>query len=165
MVTDQEISQALQSLFTESNPRRTFTSLNDVVQELQARLSLDLSHKLDFITSQLKLIFQSQSPRPPQPPPPQLQPPGPLLQPQFHYPTFPKEQFALPQNPNFQAAPPSVIYAFQSFASHPQAGAVKLDSPTADGKGPEVAAIPGTEVPKERLGFIFIFIFFHVLVS
>lgn len=146
MVTDQEISQAVQSLFRDSNPRRTFATLNEVVQELQAKLGLDLTNKLDVITTEINLLFGSHPPRPP----PQQQQPSPLLQqqlPQLQPP--PKDHFALRQNPNFQTAPPTpVTSAFQSFASHPVP--VKPNAAAADGTSREPPAIVGTESPKER---------------
>ncbi|PKI77464.1 hypothetical protein CRG98_002070 [Punica granatum] len=78
MATDQEISQALQAVLRESaGPKTTFS---DVVQQLQSKLGgLDLSHKLDFIRSQIQLLFQ--------PPPPQQH----QQQKDHHHP------FALPQ--------------------------------------------------------------------
>ncbi|KAK7387133.1 hypothetical protein VNO78_27660 [Psophocarpus tetragonolobus] len=89
MVTEEEISEAVQSLLRESNPRsRSFTTLNQVVEELQAKLGHDLTHKLDFITAQINLLFGSQP----------------------H-----KDHFAPPPNPNFHSPPLSS--APQSFPS------------------------------------------------
>ncbi|CAN1220738.1 Upstream activation factor subunit spp27 [Linum grandiflorum] len=77
-MTDQEICQALHSLLhyyssssssQSSNP--PFTSITSVVQYLETKLGVDLSHKADFIRSQLQqFLFQPQAP--PQPPPPPL---------------------------------------------------------------------------------------------
>ncbi|KAF8023809.1 hypothetical protein BT93_F1097 [Corymbia citriodora subsp. variegata] len=111
MATDQEISQALQSLLRDPNPNKpngpTLTSFNDVVQQLQSKLGVDLSHKLDFIRAQIHLLFQS-SPHPPPPqPPPQQRVAAPALAP-------PKDHFVLhqPQQlPNFHPSPS----AFHSF--------------------------------------------------
>ncbi|KAL2322734.1 hypothetical protein Fmac_027113 [Flemingia macrophylla] len=97
MVSDEEISEAVSWLFRESNPKsRSFSTLKEVVDELQAKLGHDLAHKLDFIAAQINLLFVSQ-PQPPQPPPPR-----------------PKDNFVPPQNPNFPPAP--VTAGFQSLA-------------------------------------------------
>lgn len=142
MVTDQEISQALQSLLHESsnlsNPNSIFsgfTTLNDIVQQLESKLGVNLSHKADFIGAQIHLLFRSHPPHPHQ----QLQHPQ---HPQ-HPPPHPKDHFAPHQNPNFQPSPsPS---AFQTFSSQPPP------------PKPEVAATAATapEPPKERFVFSF----------
>ncbi|XP_028758503.1 uncharacterized protein LOC114717516 [Neltuma alba] len=148
MVTDQEISQAVQSLFRDSNPRRSFTTFNEVVQELQAKLGHDLTHKLDFITEQINLLFGSYPPRPPPSPHQQA---SPLLQPQHPQlvPPPSKDKIILSRNPNFQTAPPTpVTSAFQSFTSHP--ATVKPDATAAaDGTGHEPPSNLGIEAPKE----------------
>ncbi|XP_027340943.1 uncharacterized protein LOC113854239 isoform X3 [Abrus precatorius] len=138
MVTEEEISEAVQSLLKESNPRsRSFTTLNQVVQELQAKLGHDLTHKLDFITSQINLLFGSQQP-PPQNPQSQL--------PQPQQP--PKDHFALQQNPNFHSSP-AVTTGFQTFTSNP----VAADAARAEAHHPPppaaAAAAEGNEIPKE----------------
>ncbi|XP_074310869.1 uncharacterized protein LOC141646804 [Silene latifolia] len=74
MASDQLIAEGLQSLFRETNPN-SFNSLNQVVLHLQSKLGFDLSNKIDFIRSQINLLFA-----PPPPPPPQPQPQQPLLQ-------------------------------------------------------------------------------------
>ncbi|XP_020238006.1 uncharacterized protein LOC109817197 [Cajanus cajan] len=99
MVSDEEISEAVSWLFRESNPRsRSFTTLKEVVEELQAKLGHDLTHKVDYIAAQINLLFASQ------PPPP-------------HTPPLPKDHFALPENPNFRPAPVSAEFQSRSFAS------------------------------------------------
>ncbi|CAK9165471.1 unnamed protein product [Ilex paraguariensis] len=90
MVSDQDIAEGLESLLRESNPNNSLNSLHAVVQQLQSKLGLDLTHKIDFIRTQIHLLLR------PQPPPPQF------LQP-------PKDHFALHQNPNFHPAPPSQV--------------------------------------------------------
>ncbi|KAL6311056.1 hypothetical protein AAG906_011741 [Vitis piasezkii] len=67
MVTDEAIAEALDSLIRESTPSQ-FTSINGVVLQLESKLGLNLSHKLDFIRSQIHLFFQSHQPQS-QPPP------------------------------------------------------------------------------------------------
>ncbi|CAN0891926.1 Upstream activation factor subunit spp27 [Linum grandiflorum] len=84
-MTDQEICQALHSLLhyyssssssqssnpNSPSPAAPFTSITSVVQYLETKLGVDLSHKADFIRSQLQqFLFQPQAP--PQPPPPPL---------------------------------------------------------------------------------------------
>ncbi|KAK4278385.1 hypothetical protein QN277_016238 [Acacia crassicarpa] len=151
MVTDQEISQAVQSLFRDSNPRRSFTTFNEVVQELQAKLGHDLTHKLDFISEQINILFGSYPPRPP-PPPPQPRLASLLLQ-QQHTQLVPppsKDNIIFARNPNFQAAPPTAVTsAFQSFASHP--ATVKPEAAAADGTGGDPPSSLGTEAPKESI--------------
>lgn len=106
MVTDEELSRAIESLFNDDNPDhnanpnpRAFTTLNGVVQELESKLGLDLSHKVDFIRVQIQLLFRSYIPTPPQP--------------------LPRDYFALHQNPNFHPGPSPVSSAFQSFSAQP----------------------------------------------
>lgn len=96
MATDQEISQALQTLLRESSPKTTFS---DVIQQLQSKLGVDLTHKLDFIRSQIQLLFQPQ----PHPPPPQ------------HHILSQKDHFALHPGPNYHPSPS----AFHSFPPQP----------------------------------------------
>lgn len=109
-VTEEEICSAIHSLFTETNPRtRTFTTLNQVVSELQSKLGgYDLTHKIDFITEQINLLFAASAQQQQQqhvhhhqqlqqPPPPQQQ----LIS--FER----KDHFALHQNPNSHSVPVS----------------------------------------------------------
>lgn len=114
-VTEEEICSAIHSLFTETNPRtRTFTTLNQVVSELQSKLGgYDLTHKIDFITEQINLLFAASSQHQQQhvhhqqlqqPPPPQQQPQ--LIS--FER----KDHFALHQNPNSHSVP--VTSAFRN---------------------------------------------------
>ncbi|GAB4826501.1 hypothetical protein Ancab_033397 [Ancistrocladus abbreviatus] len=66
MVSDQEIAEGVETLLRQSNPNAV-NSVNGVVQELGAKLGIDLSHKAAFIRNQINLLCQY----PPQPPPPQ----------------------------------------------------------------------------------------------
>ncbi|KAG5002048.1 hypothetical protein AAZX31_08G312700 [Glycine max] len=136
MVTEEEISEAVQSLLRESNPSR-FTTLNQVVEELQAKLGHDLTHKIDFITAQINLLFGSRQPQqPPQNPHRQLQ--------------QPKDHFAPPPNPNFHSAPVSVGFQLQNFSS---SNAVVAAATAADASRIEAPSAPvvveGNQVPKE----------------
>ncbi|XAR56754.1 hypothetical protein NMG60_11037341 [Bertholletia excelsa] len=153
MVSDQDIAKALESLLRETNYSFTLTTLNGVIQQLESKLGLDLSHKVDFIHSQIQLFFRSH--RPP-PPPPQQQPPQ--LHHQLHQPS-PKDHFVLHQNPNFQAAssqlPPN--FALQQHATEigfrpPQPPpALKTESIITDAANSATATAVATpaESPKE----------------
>uniref|UniRef100_A0A803QUV6 DEK-C domain-containing protein n=1 Tax=Cannabis sativa TaxID=3483 RepID=A0A803QUV6_CANSA len=148
MVTDQEISQALQTLIQESSNNSGINSLNDLVQELEKKLGQDLSHKADFIRNQIHFIFrahptapqQHQQPQPqhqsqsqPHPPPPQL-----------------NDRFAPHQNPNFHPTPS----AFQTFSIHPQPPPVNHAVTAKD------EPVSATDRPKEGfVSFIYVFIF------
>lgn len=82
MVSDQEIARGVETLLRQSDPNAV-TTLNGVVDQLGARLGLNLSHKADFIRDQINLLLRSQ----PQPVPPKdhfaLQHQH-QFQPQFH---------------------------------------------------------------------------------
>ncbi|KAJ9153854.1 hypothetical protein P3X46_027251 [Hevea brasiliensis] len=135
-MTEQEISQALESLLQDcsrssSNPNSAstqLTSLNAVVQHLQSKLGLDLSHKADFIRAQIQqFLFQ------PPLPPPQSQHPHPPPPPHRN------DHAALQQNPNFYPVPaPTVSSAFHSSSTQPLAS-VK----------PETLSVSSTEVSKQ----------------
>ncbi|KAL2495536.1 SWIB complex BAF60b domain-containing protein [Forsythia ovata] len=59
MVTDQEIAKGVETLLRQSDPNAV-TSLNGVVQELEAKLGLDLSHKAGFIRDQISFLLRSE---------------------------------------------------------------------------------------------------------
>lgn len=69
MVSDLEIAKGVETVLRQSDPNAV-TSVNGVVQQLEAKLGLDLSHKSGFIRDQINFLLRSQ-PRPPQP---QVQP-------------------------------------------------------------------------------------------
>ncbi|KAL0443011.1 UNVERIFIED_CONTAM: hypothetical protein Slati_2023800 [Sesamum latifolium] len=58
MVSDQEIAKGVETVLRQSDPNAV-TSLNCVVQQLEAKLGLDLSHKADFIRDQITLLLRS----------------------------------------------------------------------------------------------------------
>ncbi|KAK9935904.1 hypothetical protein M0R45_012777 [Rubus argutus] len=76
MVSDQEIAEGVETVLRQSGPNDV-TSVNGVVQQLEAKLGLDLSHKAGFIRDQINFLLR---------PFPQPQPP-------------PKDHFALHPNP------------------------------------------------------------------
>ncbi|CAA2988467.1 alpha beta-gliadin A-V [Olea europaea subsp. europaea] len=59
MVTDQEIAKGVETLLRQSDPNAV-TSLNGVVQQLEAKLGLDLSHKAGFIRDQISFLLRSE---------------------------------------------------------------------------------------------------------
>ncbi|XP_042481698.1 protein shank-like isoform X2 [Macadamia integrifolia] len=135
MVSDQEIASGVESVLRQSDPRGV-TSLNGVVQQLEAKLGLSLSHKAGFIRDQIDLLLRSQ---------PQQHPPKDHFALQHHpqyqnnHPQIP-QHFALPlhrhEELNFRSAPPP---------AQPQPPPVtKVDAFVQN-----VAAPPAPEVPKE----------------
>ncbi|KAG4929177.1 hypothetical protein JHK86_046138 [Glycine max] len=68
MVTDQDIAKGVESLLRHSDPN-SITTVNGVVQQLEAKLGLDLSHKASFIRDQIDHLLRSQpqtfAPHPP----------------------------------------------------------------------------------------------------
>lgn len=115
MVTDEELSRAVEALFDGSNPNSNgyaFTTINGVVQELESKLGHGLSSKVDFIRAQMQLLFRSQPPPPPPPPPA-------------------KDHFALHRNPNFHPGPSPVSSAFLSFSAQPVPQQAKPEAPAA----------------------------------
>lgn len=60
MVSDEDIAQALESLFREPNPNPNPTFIT-IVQQLQSKLGYDLAHKVDFIRSQIQQLFNRQT--------------------------------------------------------------------------------------------------------
>lgn len=86
MASDQEIAKCLEAILRQSDPN-SFTTFNGVVQQLEAKLGLDLSQKAGFIRDQINFLLRS---HPPQPLPPrdhfalQHHPQFPNTQPQFH---------------------------------------------------------------------------------
>ncbi|CAI9760244.1 unnamed protein product [Fraxinus pennsylvanica] len=58
MVSDQEIAEGLETLLHQSNPG-SLTSLNGIVQQLEAKLGLDLSHKAGFIRDHITFLHRS----------------------------------------------------------------------------------------------------------
>ncbi|XP_010270124.1 PREDICTED: uncharacterized protein LOC104606552 [Nelumbo nucifera] len=89
MVSDQEIANGVESLLRQSDPNAV-TCVNGVVQQLEAKLGLDLSHKAGFIRDQIDLLLRSHNQPPPQP----------------------KEHFALQHHPQFHTTHPQIPHHF-----------------------------------------------------
>ncbi|KAI5330778.1 PREDICTED: upstream activation factor subunit [Prunus dulcis] len=117
MVSDQEIAEGVETVLRQSGPNDV-TSVNGVVQQLEAKLGLDLSHKAGFIRDQISFLL-----RPYAQPQPQHQPPKDHFalhtNPQHHYhhhPQFLPQQFPphfalhphhrAPEPHSFQQPPP-----------------------------------------------------------
>ncbi|CAA6672356.1 unnamed protein product [Spirodela intermedia] len=66
MVSDQEIASCVESLLRQSGPGGPVTSVNvnSVVQQLEAKLGFDLSHKAGFIRDQINLLLRPALPAP-----------------------------------------------------------------------------------------------------
>ncbi|GFZ10650.1 SWIB complex BAF60b domain-containing protein [Actinidia rufa] len=97
MASDQEIAKGVETVLRQSDPNAV-TTLNGVVQQVEAELGLDLSHKASFIRDQINLLLRSH----PLPPPPPPNPPKDHFSLQHHtqYPQF-HPHFALqPQHPH-----------------------------------------------------------------
>ncbi|KAI4296000.1 hypothetical protein L6164_035992 [Bauhinia variegata] len=151
MVSDQDIAKGVESLLRQSDPN-SITTLNGVVQQLEAQWGLDLSHKAGFIRDQINLLLRSH----PQPFPPHSPPPKDHFAPNQHpqFPTTHQQQFpphfALHPNPvpdeiNFrQPQPPPT-------AALPLPAQLQPQPPVTKGEVfPQNAGAVASEVPKER---------------
>ncbi|KAL2339246.1 hypothetical protein Fmac_013692 [Flemingia macrophylla] len=58
MVSDQDIAKGVESLLRHSDPN-SIATVNGVVQQLEAKLGLNLSHKAAFIRDQIDLLLRS----------------------------------------------------------------------------------------------------------
>ncbi|KAK4398864.1 protein TRI1 [Sesamum angolense] len=140
MVSDQEIAKGVETVLRQSDPNAV-TSLNCVVQQLEAKLGLDLSHKADFIRDQITLLLRSHPiPKDQLPPQPHPQYPNILLPQPFRQPHFPIQQQQPPRlhqqtNPTY-----AVQLQPQAQLQQPQPAAVKDQN----------AAGNASETPKGR---------------
>ncbi|KAK6149678.1 hypothetical protein DH2020_017203 [Rehmannia glutinosa] len=92
MVSDQEIAKGVETVLRQSDPNAV-TSLNSVVQQLEAKLGLDLSHKAEFIRDQITFLLRSHPvPKDQLPPQPHPQYPNILLPQPFQHPHFALQQ-------------------------------------------------------------------------
>lgn len=58
MVSDQDLAKGVETLLRQSDPS-SLTSLNSVVQQLEAKLGLDLTEKTNFIRDQINLLLRA----------------------------------------------------------------------------------------------------------
>ncbi|XP_056172162.1 chromatin modification-related protein eaf-1 [Syzygium oleosum] len=93
MVTDQEIARGVETVLRQSDPN-SVTTINGVVQQLEAKLGLDLSHKAPFIRDQIALLLRSHPLHPRKDP----------FAPPHHHPHHPHQQ---QQQQQPQPQPPS----------------------------------------------------------
>ncbi|XP_043688775.1 uncharacterized protein LOC122639838 isoform X2 [Telopea speciosissima] len=141
MVSDQEIASGVESVLRQSDPR-VVTSLSGVVQQLEAKLGLNLSHKAGFIRDQIDLLLRSQAQQ-----------------------QVPKDHFALQHQPQYQNSHPQIPHHFAlpihrpeelNFRTaqppaqpQPQPQPQHLPATKAEAYVQNVAAPPAPEVPKE----------------
>ncbi|MQL75367.1 hypothetical protein Taro_007752 [Colocasia esculenta] len=67
MVTDQEIASCVESLLRQGDPgvwAAASVNVNGVVQQVEAKLGVDLSHKAGFIRDQINLLLRAPPPAP-----------------------------------------------------------------------------------------------------
>ncbi|XP_057765023.1 uncharacterized protein LOC130985875 isoform X2 [Salvia miltiorrhiza] len=130
MVSDQEIAQAVEAVLRQSDPNAV-TSLNGVVQRLEAKLGLSLAHKAEFIRDQITFLLRSH-PVPKDQLPPQPHPHYLIPQP-FHQPHFALQQQTDPAFTQPPLPPPPQVL-------HPQPPRPKEEN----------AAANASETPKGR---------------
>ncbi|KAL8098702.1 hypothetical protein AgCh_031448 [Apium graveolens] len=134
MVTDQDIAESVETLLREANPNfTTYTSLHDVVQQLESKLGFNLSHKIDFIRTHIQYLLR---------PPPQL------LHPQPH-----KDHFALQQHPIFHPAPPRTSFGVRPTSQElsfrpPQSQQLQFDTYAAAAATATTTTSTSTAVPR-----------------
>ncbi|KAF5472704.1 hypothetical protein F2P56_009398 [Juglans regia] len=105
MASDQEIAKGVESVLSQADPT-VATTYNSVVQQLEAKLGLDLSHKAGFIRDQINLLLRAHA----QPPPhPQT----------HHYHPQQKDHFALRNHPQFPSTHPQQFPPHFALQPHP----------------------------------------------
>lgn len=143
MVSDQEIAKGVETVLRQSDPNAV-TSLNSVVQQLEAKLGLDLSHKAEFIRDQITFLLRSHPvPKDQLPPQQQTQYPNILLPQPFHQPHFALQQQQQPTRLH-QQTNPAYPPLLQTQVQHPQ----PPPAPTVKDLN---AATNVSETPKGRL--------------
>ncbi|ESQ55116.1 hypothetical protein EUTSA_v10025487mg [Eutrema salsugineum] len=58
MVSDQDLAKGVETLLRQSDPN-SLTSVNSVIQQLEAKLGLDLTEKTNFIRDQINLLIRA----------------------------------------------------------------------------------------------------------
>lgn len=142
MASDEEIAKGVETVLRQSDPNAV-TSLNSVVQQLEAKLGFSLAHKAEFIRDQITFLLRSH------PVPKDQLPPQP--HPQYLIPQQP--QFALHDQTNHGYPSPSTPLQAQEI--HPQPPRMKGEN----------AAANASETPKGRCVFIFFCLIFILRVK
>ncbi|GER44899.1 SWIB complex BAF60b domain-containing protein [Striga asiatica] len=150
MVSDQEIANGVETVINQSDPNAA-TSLNGVVQQLEARLGVDLSHKAEFIRDHITFFLRANPVSKGQLPPrsPSQFYPNALFPQQFHQPNFSlhqqQQQLAPPPPPRAiqqtspaYAPPPSQLQWPQPYPAQPlkEVNAAGNASDTPKGRAP-----------------------------
>ncbi|XWS19320.1 hypothetical protein CRYUN_Cryun31cG0005200 [Craigia yunnanensis] len=166
MVSDQEIARGVETLLQQSDPN-VITTLNGVVQQLEAKLGLNLSHKAGFIRDQINLLLRSPQTQTQLPPKDvftlQHHPQFPShqhqqLPPHFafqHHSQFPSHDFNFRQHPPQPQPQPHAPLTAQPPQVQPQLQPQQQQlqpQPTvtkAEVFSPNAASVATTEVPKE----------------
>ncbi|KAL6651579.1 hypothetical protein ACP70R_010504 [Stipagrostis hirtigluma subsp. patula] len=99
MVSDQEIASCVESVLRGSAAGPGDASLAAVLQQAEAKLGMDLSHKAPFIQDQMDLFFGPRLQAPPPPPPKAQAPPPPAPAPPVPQPPPQQQPQALAQVP------------------------------------------------------------------
>lgn len=155
MVSDQDLAKGVETLFRQSEPN-SFTSLNGVVQQLEARLGLNLSHKTGFIRDHINFLLGAH----PQPQSDHFALLNHHNNSQFPTSSYP-QQFSPHFNVNFQHSHPADT---QTFASQPSAQSRQLPprprlQPANTISFSQNASTVTTAIPKERFE-LYLFLFF-----
>ncbi|OVA06579.1 SWIB/MDM2 domain [Macleaya cordata] len=159
MVSDQEIANSVETLLRQANPNSVIT-INGVIQQLEAKLGLDLSHKAGFIRDHIDLLLRPIT-RPPPPPPKdhftlqhypqsQFQNTHPQILPHFALPHHRHEELNFqcpPSNPQRQPRHHHQQQHHTQLQPQPQSHRKPQKAP--NNLVPNVAAASGPETPKE----------------
>lgn len=153
MVSDQELAKGVETLLRQSDPN-SFTSLNGVIQQLEANLGLNLSHKAYFIRDHINFLLRAH----PSQPKNQPQREHFALLNHHNHPQFPTssypQQFSSHFNLNFQHRHPAEAQAFhpapaaQSRQLHSQPRPQPANTDSFSQNAPTVT--PTVPIPKER---------------
>ena len=143
MVSDQEIAKRVETVLRQSDPNAV-TTLNGVVQQVEAELGLDLSHKASFIRDQINLLLRSHPLPPPPPPPPKPQKDHFALQHHTQYPQFP---------PHFALQPQHHHHLYGNPQPQPQPQPQQPPVGTKREANAQDEATNASAKPKERFGF------------
>lgn len=137
VVTEQQIAEALESFLRDAN--NGFSSLSDVVQQLESKLGVNLSHRIDFITAQIRHLYRL----------------PPFPQNFVHHHQQQQDHFALHQTPNFQPAPtphPNPNFAAQHAAAEGYGFRPPTPQPQSSRPQPQPQPQPSALPPSQLVG-------------